>query len=213
MKVAILSESEADETVIRVFVDALLQRESLHISHAPLQARGWPAVLNILPAVIKYLYYSTDAAALIVLADSNHTPVHQPAPEHTGEHGQQCRLCLLRESATRTLQGLRPVTSRGNIRVAVGLAVPSLEAWLLCGRDPTISESTWRAGLESKHDPYTRNALKQRVYGTDRPNGEMLKRRGTEEARRLIQDLALLETRFPGGFGLLATEIRSWITP
>jgi len=211
MKVAILSESEADEAVIRVIVDGILRKPTEAVPHMGLRSRGWPAVRDVLPPVIRHLQYQTEAEALVVVVDSNHSPAHQV--EHSPDDPEtRCRVCELHRSATRTIRGLRPAEDRPLIRVAVGLTVPSLEAWLRCGHDPEVCETTWQDGLDRKHDPYTRNELKHRVYGTDRPSIEILKRRGVEEAHRLITDFATLEARFPGGFGTFAAEIRSWRT-
>jgi len=71
----------------------------------------------------------------------------------------------------------------------------------------------WIDGLQNKREPYTKNSLKQKVYETDRPNIEILKRRGIEEARRLVNDLATLEARFPAGFGSFAAQVRAWLNP
>ena len=209
MKVAILSESEADEAVIRELVKGILGTPLDIISHIPLRSRGWPAVRTVLPAVIRHLQYQTNTEALIVVVDSNHSPVHQ-AEHSPDDTDTRCRLCELQRSAQRALQGLKPGVGRAPIRVAIGLAVPSLEAWLLCGRDPDVTESAWINGLRNKQEPYTKNGLKHKVYGTDRPSIETLKRRGVQEAQRLVNDLTALEARFPAGFGTFADEIRSW---
>lgn len=210
MKIAVLSESEADEAVLRVLVEGILGTRTEPVPHIPLRSRGWPAVRNLLPVVLLHLQYRTDADALVVLVDSNHSPVHQ-ASHRTEEADTRCRLCELQRSASRTLQGFSPTGEGRLIRVAIGLAVPSLEAWLRCGHDTDVSEAAWQEGLNRKRDPYTRNELKNRVYGTDRPGLGLQKRRGIEEAERLTQDLATLEDRFPVGFGSFAARIRTWI--
>jgi len=211
MKVAILSESEADETVIRVLVGGILGRPTEPVSHLSLRSRGWPAVRNVLPAVLRHLQYSTEAEALVVVADSNHTPTHQ-SHHLPDDADNKCRFCELQRIASRTIQSLRPAGNRQLIQIAIGLAIPSLEAWLRCGRDPDVTEAKWNEGLDRRHDPYSKNDLKYRVYGTDRPNLEHLKHRGVEEAKRLITDLATLENRFPAGFGTFATQIRGWLS-
>jgi hypothetical protein len=60
MKVAILSESAADEAAVRVLADAVLRVRTQPAAIAPLRSRGHGAVVNVLPAVIKQLYYHTD---------------------------------------------------------------------------------------------------------------------------------------------------------
>jgi hypothetical protein len=105
---------------------------------------------------------------------------------------------------------LRPVTSRLPFKIALGVAVPAVEAWYRCGVDSHVSEAAWIMGLQSGTYPYTKNGLKQSVYGTDRPPLALETKRAAEEAQRVIQHLALLERLFPAGFGALARDVRSW---
>ena len=74
MKVAILSESSADDAALRILVDGVLgvRTEEIDLS-GTLRSRGWPAVRTVLPVVLKYLQYRTDADGLVVVADSNHS--------------------------------------------------------------------------------------------------------------------------------------------
>lgn len=53
------------------------------------------------------------------------------------------------------------------LKIAIGLAVPAMEAWLRCGQDADISEATWAEGLQTHRYPCDKRVLKQRVYGTD----------------------------------------------
>ena len=211
MKIALLSESPADESAVRILAQSILGQAIDRPAPAfPLRARGWPSVLNVLPAVIKHFHFRTDAEALIVVADSNHSTPHRgAADEACGE--AKCRLCKLRQAAEQTLQHLRDVPGRDKLRVAVGLAMPAIEAWYLCGRRkvPT-SEIAWIQGRESGNDPYTRNQLKKDLYGTDRPALSMLTKHAIVEAERLAENIDLLEERFPLGFGALARAVRSW---
>jgi len=85
MKVAVLSESAADEAAIRIMVEGLLERETQPVAPFALRLRGWPSVLQISPSVYRHLYYRTEAEALVLVVDSNHSPVHEEAherPEH-----------------------------------------------------------------------------------------------------------------------------------
>src|SRR5438552_1469681 len=96
MKVAVLSESSADEAAIRILAEKILRQSTTPISF-PLRSRGWPSVRQVLPTVIKHLHYRTDAEALILLVDSNHQPPHFIAHENPGGANDQCRLCQLRK--------------------------------------------------------------------------------------------------------------------
>jgi len=204
MKVAILSESPADEAAVRILVDAIRGR-AIQPALIPcaIRTRGVEAAFAILPTVIRSLCYRTYSDALVVVVDSNHFPV-----DPTGPKADRCRLERLRRVIAETRGQLRPVAGRAPLKFAIGLAVPAVEAWYLCGKRPEVSEAAWTRGLEAGKDPYSKNRLKRYVYGTDRPSLELEKRRATEEAQRLATCLDLLEEKFPIGFGSLAQDVR-----
>lgn len=210
MKVAVLSESPADEAAIRILIDGIPGRPTQSADMPPIRARGVSSVFTILPTVLKHLHYRTDADALVVVVDSDRTPVHKPEHEQEGGADERCRLCKIRQIVGSVLGQLRPVQGRTRIEVAVGIAVPAVEAWYRCGLDPHVTEAAWIAGLPSGPFPYTTRSLKEDVYETSRPSLDLETRRATEEAQRLAQDLQLLEQCFPTGFGALAREVRSW---
>ena len=92
----------------------------------------------------------------------------------------------------------------------MGVAVPAIEAWYLCGRDPQVTEAAWVEGQARGRAPYTRAELKGRVYGTDRPSLPHETRCALDAVRRQGGDLRRLEVDFPNGFGALARDLRSW---
>ena len=208
MKVAILSESPADEVAIRILIEGIVGRQTQAVDMPPIGTRGVSGVFTILPTVLKHLHYRTDADALVVVVDSDRTPLHGPEHEQAGGADERCRLCKMCQAIDSVLAQLRPVPGRPQIKIAVGIAVPAVEAWYRCGLDPHVTEAAWIAGLPSA--PYTRTSLKEDVYGTSRPSLELETRRATKEARRLAQDLQLLEQCFPTGFGALARDVRNW---
>ena len=210
MKVAVLSESPADEAAIRILIDGIIGRQTQSADMPPIRARGVSGVFTILPTVLKHLHYRTDADALVVVVDSDRTPVHKPEHEQAGGADEGCRLCKTRQTLDSVLAQLRPVQGRPQIKIAVGIAVPAVEAWYRCGLDPHITEAAWIAGLPSGRFSYTTMSLKEDVYETSRPSLDLETRRATKEARRLVQDLPLLEQCFPTGFGALAREVRGW---
>lgn len=210
MKVAVLSESPADEAAIRILVDGILGGQTQPVDMPPIRARGVSGVFTILPTVLKHLHYRTDADAFVIVVDSDRTPVHKPEHEQEGGADSNCRLCKIRQTVATVLGQLRPVQGRPQIKIAVGIAVPAVEAWYQCGRDPRVTEAAWIAGLTSGPFPYTTRSLKEDVYGTSRPSLELETRRATGATRRLVQNLPLLEQCFPTGFGVLADEVRNW---
>jgi hypothetical protein len=112
-----------------------------------------------------------------------------------------------------TLARLNPLPGRTELQVAVGLAVPEIHAWYRCGSDPQVTESAWRNGLRTGVAPYTKQSLKRAVYGADRPSGDLIHATVEAEGKRLAGEIQRLEEDFPGGFGTMARELRSWLTP
>ncbi len=208
MKLVVLSESPEDEAAVRILVDGVLGTQTEHVV-PPFRASGWSQFLSVLPAVLRELHYHTDADALAVIVDSDASAAHRLAHVPRDGANQGCRLCRLRLVADQVQNGLTEVPDRAPLNTAFGLAVPALEAWLLCGVDPRAIEAT----LLQRPDAKTRTLriqLKQDVYGTDRPSPGVKMARATEEARRLVQILDEFERCFPDGFGSFARDIRSW---
>jgi hypothetical protein len=211
MKVAILSESDADQAAVFVFVAALLGLD-VELYGRPFRTHGWSTVFNLLPGVLRELHYNTDVDALAVVMDSDRTPPHHADHDRPEGDNPDCRMCQLRQVIVRERGRLKP-TGRTPVKVAVGLAVPCIEAWFQCGRDPTVTEAAWLVALRENKFPYDGKRLKQAVYGTDRPSIHLETRRMVEEAQRLASGLFELEKWFPGGFKPFADAVRSWAPP
>ena len=210
MRVAVLSESSADESAIRIIINSILGIETQAVSLPPLRSRGWPSVIRILPSVLLHLHYQTNADALVVVADSDDSPPHQSAHEKIGCEDSQCRLCQLRIAARNVLSRLQALPDSGTIRIAIGLAVPAIEAWYRCGVDPHVNEAAWSRHLDGEHLAYTRRSLKRDVYGTERPSIEIETSFAIIASSRLVNDMSVIERLFPNGFGALAKDVRSW---
>ena len=213
MRVAVLSESPADEAAIRILIESVLGRPTQSVEPPPrlLRTRGWPSVLRILPNIIRYAHYQTDAEACVIVVDTDASPVHQATHERPGSAVRECRLCQLRQVMAQTQRELQSRPERPPLQTAAGVAVPAIEAWYRCGLDPQVTEGTWLRGLETRICPYTRYSLKRDVYGTDRPSLELETQCAMAAAQRLAQHLPLLEALFPYGFGALARTVRSWV--
>ncbi len=147
MKIAFLSESPADEAAIRILVEAVLG-ERVQVMQPPLRARGWPHVGQVLPPILRHLQFQTDTDALIVVVDSDDTPLHEGDHEDPNQFHPLCRLCQLELIVRRTIRRWKLPPDRAPLRVATGLAVPAVEAWYLCGRDPEVGEAGWRRCTE-----------------------------------------------------------------
>jgi hypothetical protein len=208
MKVAILSESPSDEAVLQALIPAIVGAPFERVAGPSLRSRGWPSVQGVLPVVVRHLYFQTNAEALAVLVDTDESPLHQPA--HNPPAMPECRYCLLSTLIDRELRRLPTVPGRGRLKTALGVAVPSIEAWLRCGRDATVSEAAWVNGARQNHRPYTTNLLKRAAYGTDRPSLELSTRVCEEEGARLSRTIPTLLTAFPIGFGVMHGQIVGW---
>jgi hypothetical protein len=207
MKVALLSESPADEAVLRVLVDAILG-EPAQVAPAGYRARGWPNVIQVLPAVIRHLHFNTDVDTLVVTCDSDDSPVHTEAHEAPQYYHPHCRMCQLRAVFRQTSKRFPSAHGRLKVRRVVGVAVPALEAWLLCGRDSDVSEAAWINGQQAGRLPYTRAELKFRIYQTERPSLPHEIQCALRETERHRRDLRRLEYDFPG-FAALMKDLKS----
>ncbi len=211
MKVALLSESKADEAAIRILVEAILGQAIEPPGNLPLRARGYFSVRDSLPTIIKHLHYRTDAEALVVVVDSNGSPVHDARHDEPDGRDPACRLCLLRSIIDDVRRQLRPVSNRAELKVAIGLATPSVEAWYRWGLDPHATEVAWARDLEGgAQAPRVIRRLKRDVYGTDRPSLSVETKRAAEQAQRLTESLEAFEAASPNGFGPLARAVRAW---
>ncbi|MGB2986579.1 MAG: hypothetical protein WBE26_11930 [Phycisphaerae bacterium] len=211
MKVAVLSESRADETALGILVGGMLKVDPEPATPRPLRARGWPSILDTVGTVLRHLHYQTCADALVVVTDSDNSLVHERSHESPDCEENDCRLCEMRKRVKQVLANLSPVHGRQTLRTAIGLACPCIEAWYLCGKAGQITEAAWSRKLESCSNlRVERLKLKRLVYGTERPSLELECKHAEEEARRLVTCLPLLEKHFPNGFGALAQDVRSW---
>jgi hypothetical protein len=135
-----------------------------------------------------------------------------PAMSHCKAPRSHCRLCQLNRLAAETQRQLSQVAGRPGLKIAFGLAVPAIEAWLLCGVDSRVSEAAWVHGLKENKGrmPYSRGDLKRQLYETSHPSLAIETEAMTKAAGRLAQDFSVLERLFPHGFGALAASLRNW---
>lgn len=211
MKVGFYCESPADQAALAVFTEGILGQAPDPIN-MDLEAHSVPAFFRSLDGVFRGVHYNSDAEGLVVVVDCDRTQLHDPTHDADDTDVGDCRLCEVRRILAKARKQIRPRPNRPELKVAVGLTVPSIEAWYLVGKNRQVGEAAWRAGAGSNQPPFTKAQLKRLVYGTDRPSFELATQRAVEEARRIILDLNAIESAFPAGFGTMAKEIRSWIS-
>jgi hypothetical protein len=209
MKVALLSESPADEAALRVLVAAVLKQTPRFVAPG-FRARGWPNVAQLMPAVIRHLHFNTDTDVLVVVVDSDDSVVHTAEHNAPNYFHPQCRMCQLRAVHRQTTKKFPRAHGRDRVLRAVGVAVPAVEAWYLCGRDESVTEAAWLVGQETGRQPYSRADLKSRVYGTDRPSLAHETVCALREVDRHQRDTRRLENDFPG-FAALAADLRATV--
>jgi hypothetical protein len=210
MKIAVFSESPADEEALCILLSAVLGAPLDRVSvPASLRTHGWPSVRDLLPNTLRYLYYRTDADGLVVLADSDDSPLHSAAHDLPGGFEPNCRLCELRGIGNKTLAELSGKVAGRSMKLGIAMATPAIEAWWRCGLDVHAAESAVQ-NAPRRPLQHRRRQLKKDVYGTDRPSLPLAKLKMAEAATRLSVDIASLERNFPIGFGEFARAFRSW---
>jgi hypothetical protein len=210
MKVAIVAESPADEAALSRLVTELVQAP-IEVIPVAVRHGSWPRIKLVLPNVIAEVYYHTDAEGIVVVVDSDDSPIHDVKHDPGDPANAGCRFCSLSQIVARTQSQLAQRPFPGDLQVALGMAVPSIEAWLLCGVDHQVSEASWVNERRQNRIPYSRPDLKRRLYGTDRPSLDHETAIVIREANRLVSgQLDVLAQHFPSGFGSFASQLRQW---
>jgi hypothetical protein len=212
MKIGYFSESPADQAALAVFAEGILGEKPERIN-MDLQAHGVGGVMSALDGVICGVHYNSDADGLVVVVDCDDTELHAEDHDSDATAVQRCRYCKIRGTVDKARKRLKVLPDRSLLKIAIGLAVPSIEAWYLVGKNHEVGEPAWIVGCKANKRPFTRQQLKIQVYGTDRPSLELETERATQEAQRIINDISKIESAFPVGFGLMSKQIRSWKTP
>jgi hypothetical protein len=209
MKIGFYCESPADQAAMAVFTEGILGEPPEPIN-MDLKAHGVSSVFRALDGVFRGVYYNSDAEGFVLVVDCDETEMHAPEHEKAGGAEERCRLCQARQIITQARKQLKSVPGRSPLNVAIGLTVPTIEAWYLTGKNREVGEAAWRVGLEAGKPPFTKAQLKELAYGTDRPSLERETEIAVKEARRIITDMTAIVSAFPNGFGLMAKVIRSW---
>ena len=155
---------------------------------------------------------------MIIVADSNGDSVeNMHSADHDPPGRTRDRVPVLFNPLCRR-EGIRDLAARPQLptlRVAVGLAIPTIEAWLLSPRQPGMTEANWRTARQERppREPYSRKQLKKLAYGKEIPTIAAETRIMTELMTDAAKNLKHLETAFPGGFAPLKSALESWKTP
>lgn len=211
MKLAILSESSADDIAIKILIDAIIGKETELVSPHPryeFKTRGWPQVLQLLQPFFAH-WYKTDAEAVVIVVDSDDDSIHEPAHEEDGSREERCRYCLIQRKIEEVHSRITLPDSRERMKIAIGIATPAIEAWLYCLEDSHVNEVAWLRKLKGEKVGYDRPSLKKNVYGSGR-NERDKQEKIAAASRKLASNLEQLEQLFPQGFGAMAREIHNW---
>ena len=205
MKIGYYCESPVDRAALAVFKEGILGEKPEPIS-MDLEARGVTGVFRALVGVFVGVHYASDAEGLVVVVDSDDTEVHAAAHDKLEGGEQRCRFCQIRKIIEQAKRRLKPRQGQPELKVAIGLAVPAIEAWYLVGnKNHPVGEAAFATAGQP---PLNRKHLKKVVYGTERPSLELATQCAASAARRI--NINAIETAFPVGFGLMAKEMRSW---
>lgn len=206
MRVAFVLEGDTD----RIAIPPLCAHVRADIEPIPekyrIESHAKPELIK--PVLTALQYRGDDIDAAVVVVDSDATPPHRP--EHDLDPDDGCRLCALKEVARSTIASAAKPGYR-KLQVAVGMAVPCLEAWLL--QDHNVTEVAYINDFERRSKHAYRMELKNQFYG---PGNLTLGRRAPIIQAKLADIATLvpfLEREFPSGFGQMAAQIRSWTVP
>ncbi len=212
MKIAFFGESKSDDVTIKKFVEGILKDEIEETDiRKRLIFRSSSHLDRNLPVVIRSVHYSSDAEFLIICSDSDDFPVH--ISEHDKKENEKCRLCSLRKAVKNSLTKLTNVPNKKMLKVAIGVPVPAIEAWLLFNINPQVSENTWIKKIaDEKGVKYDRKTLKRELYGGEHISEVERIEISLKAVKRVVENdlLGDLETAFPQGFGSLSNEVKSW---
>lgn len=213
MKIAIFSESPADDVSLHLLAQALLAQPLEVVATNRRRAGGFGAVLSTAAVEFRAAHYNTGADGIIIAVDADDTPPHLPEHELAGGMAADCRACRLLEMIERERRRLHPRPGGQILRCAIALAVPAIEAWYRCGVDVHATEARYiRDFAAGGQFVEVRRRLKRQLYGTDRPTLPEETAVAEREGRRLAAEIDTLEQRFPAGFGLFARMLRDWRT-
>ena len=201
MKIGILSESKVDEAAYKILVESVLGHP-VDLFKDYQKRGGWSQAKKLVRPIILDLHYS-GADGFVFVGDSDSTPPHIASHDQLDEVPEDCRLCEIRRLARSLIETLPARSGQPQLKVAVGIATPAIEAWLLSGLDANCTEAWFR-------EEQARRNLKIRKYGSLEASAGIKLQRTLENAQRIAGDLDGLEGRFQFGFGQLRKDLAQW---
>ncbi len=209
MKIGILSESKVDEAAYKILVESILGHP-VDLFKDYQKRGGWSQAKKLIRPIILDLHYS-GADGFVFVGDSDSTPPHIASHDQLDEVPEDCRLCEIRRLARSLIETLPARSGQPQLKVAVGIATPAIEAWLLSGLDANCTEAWFREEqARGRLSRQTGRNLKIRKYGSLEASAGIKLQRTLENAQRIADDLDGLEQRFQFGFGHLRNDLLQW---
>lgn len=210
MKIGILSEWDTDEAAYKILVESILERPVEIVKSYRKRAGGWGPAKALIGTMIRQLN-SAGADGFVFVGDSDSTPPHAASHDELPNGSPGCRLCEIRQIVATATQELRERSGQPRLKIAVGMATPAIEAWLLSGLEPNRTEAWFRQEQSlGRLSGQTRRDLKINKYGSLEASADIKMQRTLENAHRIAGDLDGLERRFQFGFGHLRSDLTQW---
>ncbi|NOX56620.1 MAG: hypothetical protein GXP27_19685 [Planctomycetes bacterium] len=221
MKVAVLSESGVDEAIVAEIVRAILP-DPIECVDLALRTRGIQYLLaSAFVSRAKFCAFKPDIHGLVCVVDADLKQSHSESQscwspclasiEDFRACHSECRLCNLRRQWVETRLAERRTEDRLPVlRIAMGLAVPSIETWLLAGTSDGVDETTWN-GLNDREKQSYRDRVKRIVFG-DLKGFDRRREIAQERIVHVIGTLGIdgLGRLFPDGLGALRNDLEAW---
>ncbi len=208
MKIGYYRESPADSSSHGNLRGGNSRRRGATDSTLDLEAHSVPGFFSALNSVFRGVHYNSDADGLVIVVDADHTELHDPS--HDTNTAKDCRYCQASNIIQRARTQLQPRIGRPELKVAIGVTLPSIRSWVIVWQIDEVGEAAWKTSLASGKRLFTSQNLKKWCTARIAPRSNWRRNVRSRETLRIRENLKSIEDAFPIGFGLLAQEIRSW---
>lgn len=200
MRIAIHAEGPDDYVVLEEFVRHFLP--NAQFVAPPIMGTGRESVFRNLNRTLLALAGRGSADLLVVCVDSDLEPLHAAGQTCSNERCPFCRL----DHRARQVASEHPHMRFPD--VAIGVAVPAIEAWLLFGRRSECTEAGW-AQQGKRRTEETKRELKRILHGPGPVPSKTKHATLRLEARRVL-GFDDLEAHFPVGLAPLLQKLRMY---